>query len=39
MPAAGGYDFAAVCSRIVDLALERDARRARHRLAPSDLPR
>jgi D-alanine-D-alanine ligase len=39
MPAAGGYDFAAVCSRVVDLALERDATRVRHRLAPADLPR
>ena len=39
MPASGGYDFAAVCSRVVDLALERDATRVRHRLAPADLPR
>ena len=39
MPAAGGYDFAAVCSRVVDLALERDATRVRHRLTPADLPR
>ena len=39
MPAAGGYDFAAVCSRVVDLALRRDATRVRHRLTPTDLPR
>ncbi len=39
MPAAGGYDFAAVCSRVVDLALERDATRVRRRLSPADLPR
>lgn len=39
LPAAGGYDFAAVCRRVVDLALERDAARVRHRLRPADLPR
>jgi D-alanine-D-alanine ligase len=39
MPAAGGYDFAAVCRRVVDLALERHATRVRRRLAPADLPR
>jgi D-alanine-D-alanine ligase len=39
MPAAGGYDFAAVCLRIVDLALERHAGRVRSRLTPGDLPR
>ena len=39
MPAAGGYDFAAVCLRIVDLALERHANRVATRLAPTDLPR
>ena len=39
LPAAGGYDFAAVCSRVVDLALARDAARIRHRLTPGDLPR
>jgi D-alanine-D-alanine ligase len=39
LPAAGGYDFAAVCRRIVDLALEREAARVRHRLVPGDLPR
>jgi D-alanine-D-alanine ligase len=37
--AAGGYDFAAVCQRVIDLALERDRRRVRHRLTPGDLPR
>ncbi len=39
MPAAGGYDFAAVCLRIVDLALERHAGRVDGRLRPEDLPR
>jgi D-alanine-D-alanine ligase len=39
LPAAAGYDFAAVCSRVVDLALARDAGRVRHRLTPADLPR
>ena len=37
--AAGGYDFAGVCRRVVDLALERDRRRVRHRLTAADLPR
>ena len=37
--AEGGYDFAAVCRRIVDLALARDRSRVRHRLTPGDLPR
>jgi D-alanine-D-alanine ligase len=39
MPAEGGYDFAAVCLRIVDLAVERHANRVATRLAPTDLPR
>jgi D-alanine-D-alanine ligase len=39
LPASGGYDFAAVCRRVVDLALEREAARIRHRLTPGDLPR
>ncbi|MBA3234357.1 MAG: D-alanine--D-alanine ligase A, partial [Chloroflexi bacterium] len=39
MPADGGYTFADVCSRIVDLALERHAARAGRRLTPGDLPR
>jgi D-alanine-D-alanine ligase len=39
LPAAGGYDFAAVCRRVVDLALERESTRVRHRLTPADLPR
>jgi D-alanine-D-alanine ligase len=39
MPAAGGYDFAAVCLRIVDLALERHGARVDARLTPGDLPR
>ncbi len=37
--AEGGYDFAAVCRRVVDLALERDRGRVRHRLTTADLPR
>jgi D-alanine-D-alanine ligase len=39
MPAEGGYDFAAVCLRIVDLAIERHANRVATRLVPTDLPR
>jgi D-alanine-D-alanine ligase len=39
MPAEAGLDFTAVCLRILDLALERHAGRARHRLTPGDLPR
>jgi D-alanine-D-alanine ligase len=39
MPAEGGYDFAAVCARIVELAIERHAARARVRLTAADLPR
>jgi D-alanine-D-alanine ligase len=39
MPAEAGLDFTAVCLRILDLALERHAGRARHRLTPLDLPR
>jgi D-alanine-D-alanine ligase len=39
MPAEGGYDFAAVCLRIVELAVERHANRVSTRLAPADLPR
>jgi D-alanine-D-alanine ligase len=39
MPAEGGYDFTAVCLRIVDLAVERHAKRVATRLAPTDLPR
>lgn len=39
LPSAGGYDFAAVCSRVIDLALERDAARVRRRLTIADLPR
>jgi D-alanine-D-alanine ligase len=39
MPSAGGYDFAAVCTRIIDLALERAAARTRHRPRATDLYR
>ena len=39
LPAAGGYTFAAVCSRVVDLALAREASRIRHRPTTADLPR
>jgi D-alanine-D-alanine ligase len=37
--AAGGYDFAAVCRRVVDLALARERSRIRHRITAADLPR
>jgi D-alanine-D-alanine ligase len=39
LPAEAGYTFGAVCSRIVELAIERHAARAARRLSPSDLPR
>jgi len=39
MPAEGGYSFAAVCAKVVDLAIERHAGIARRRLAMTDLPR
>jgi D-alanine-D-alanine ligase len=39
MVAAGGYDFAGVCLRIISLALARHERRARGRLSAADLPR
>jgi D-alanine-D-alanine ligase len=39
MPAEAGLDFTAVCLRILDLAMERHASRARQRLTPTDLPR
>lgn len=39
MAATGGYDFRRVCERIVELALERAAARARPPLRPTDLPR
>jgi len=39
MPSAGDYTFADVCARVVDLALERHASRARARLTAADLPR
>ena len=39
MPAEGGYTFAAVCVRIVELAIERHAARGGRRLTPADLPR
>lgn len=39
MPATGGYTFAGVVERIVDLALERQASAVRRRLEPQDLPR
>jgi D-alanine-D-alanine ligase len=39
MPAEAGLDFSAVCLRILDLAIERHAGRARRRLTPADLPR
>ncbi len=39
MPAEGGYTFADVCAKVVDLALERHAGRARRQVTPADLPR
>jgi D-alanine-D-alanine ligase len=39
MAAEGGYDFAGICRRIVDLALDRHARRPSRALTPADLPR
>ena len=39
MPADGGYSFADVCAKVVDLAVERHAMRARQRLTVADLPR
>ena len=39
MPAEGGYTFEAVCARVVDLAVERHAQRARRQLTAADLPR
>ena len=39
MPAEGGYTFADVCVRIVELALARQAARPRRTIEPSDLPR
>jgi D-alanine-D-alanine ligase len=39
MPAAGDYTFGDVCRKVVDLALERHAARARRRLTAADLPR
>ncbi|MEA2607946.1 MAG: D-alanine-D-alanine ligase, partial [Chloroflexota bacterium] len=39
LPAEGGYSFEAVCSKVVELAIERHAERAHPRLSPGDLPR
>jgi D-alanine-D-alanine ligase len=39
LPADGNYTFGDVCARVVDLALERHAARARRALTPADLPR
>ncbi len=39
MPADGGYRFADVCAKVVDLAIERHAARAGRRLTAADLPR
>jgi len=38
MTASGGFDFAATCERIVELAVERAEARPRHQLEPDDLP-
>jgi len=39
MPADGGYSFADVCAKVVDLAIDRHAGRAGERLTAADLPR
>jgi D-alanine-D-alanine ligase len=39
LPAEAGYSFGAVCRRIVELAVERQAARTGRRLTPDDLPR
>jgi D-alanine-D-alanine ligase len=39
MPSEGGYDFTAVCRRIVDLAIERHVARVATHLSPGELPR
>lgn len=39
LPAEGGLDFAAVCERVVDLAIARHGRRPFRALSPGDLPR
>jgi D-alanine-D-alanine ligase len=39
LPVEGGYTFGDVSAKVVDLALERHAARAGHRLTPADLPR
>ncbi len=39
LPSIGGYDFGAVCRRVIDLALERASTRVRRRLTTADLPR
>jgi D-alanine-D-alanine ligase len=39
MPSEADYTFADVCAKVVDLALERHAGRARQRLTVADLPR
>ena len=39
LPAAAGYSFTDVCTRVVELARERHASRVTGRLGPGDLPR
>jgi D-alanine-D-alanine ligase len=39
MAAQGNYDFTGICLRIIDLAMDRHARRRRERLGIDDLPR
>jgi D-alanine-D-alanine ligase len=39
MPVEGGYDFTAVCRRVLELARARGERRVARRLRPEDLPR
>ncbi|MEO5940107.1 MAG: D-alanine--D-alanine ligase family protein [Candidatus Limnocylindrales bacterium] len=39
MPSEGGHTFSDVCAKVVELALERHAARARRRVSAADLPR
>jgi D-alanine-D-alanine ligase len=39
MPSEGGYDFGAVCRKLVELALDRHGQRLRTHLSTADLPR
>jgi D-alanine-D-alanine ligase len=39
LPSEAGLDFTAVCLRVLELAVERHARRSRRQLRPAELPR